>query len=77
MTPMPNSTLRQPSAAARMRLHRLRKQSGLTCLRVELRDTEIAALVRKGLLEPDKRRDVKAVRTATYAFMGRSLGDVA
>ena len=73
---MPNDPLRHPSAA-RMRLHRLRKQAGLHCLTFEIRDAEITALVRNGLLEPDKRRDVKAVRKATYAFMGRSLGDVA
>ena len=77
MTPMPNSTLRQPSAAARMRLHRLRKQSGLTCLRVEIRDSEITALVRKGLLQPDSRHDLKAVRKAMYVFLDRSLGGVA
>ncbi len=74
---MPNDPLRHPSAAARMRLHRLRKQSGLTCLTVELRNTEITALVRKGLLQPDSRHDLKAVRTAMYVFLDRSLGDVA
>ena len=77
MTPMLNSPLRHPSAAARMRLHRLRKQSGLSCLTVEIRDTEITALVRKGLLQPDSRHDLKAVRTAMYVFLDRSLGGVA
>ena len=60
-----------------MRPHRLRKQSGLTCLTGESRDTEITALVSKELLEPDKRRDVKAVRKAMSAFLDHSLGEVA
>ena len=74
-SPMP--TAPAPTPAARMRLHRLRKQSGLTCLTVELRNTEITALVRKGLLQPDSRHDLKAVRKAMYAFLDRSLGGVA
>ena len=77
MTPMLNSPLRHPSAAARMRLHRLRKQAGLHCLTFELRETEITALVRKGLLQPDSRYDLKAVRKAMYTFLDRSLGGVA
>ena len=74
---MPDDPLHLSPSTARMRLHRLRKQAGLHCLTFELRDTEITALVRKGLLQPDSRHDLKAVRRAMYVFLDRSLGDVA
>ena len=38
-------------AAERMRLHRERKKSGMRCLMIELRETEIDALIRKGFLK--------------------------
>ena len=74
---MPTSPIRHPSTAARMRLHRQRELVRLACLTVEIRDSEIAALVRKGILEPDKRRDGKAVRKAMYSFLDPSLRVVA
>jgi hypothetical protein len=40
-------------AAERMRRHRQRRRDGLRCLIIELRETEIAALIRKGLLKPE------------------------
>jgi hypothetical protein len=64
-----------PSAAAeRMRLHRERRRLGLHCLTVELRDTEIDALVRKGLLTPETRNDMYAVRKALYEHLDQTLG---
>jgi hypothetical protein len=46
----------QPSPAAeRMRLHRERKKNGMRCLMIELRETEINALIRKGFLKTDTR----------------------
>jgi len=36
-------------AAERMRLYRERRRSGLRCLLIELRETEIDALIRRGL----------------------------
>lgn len=59
---------------SRMRLHRARKLAGLRCLTLEVRDTEIAALIRKGLLHPDSRYDGKAIRTALYTLLDRQLG---
>ena len=51
------------AAAARMRLHRNRLRQGLRCVTVELRDNEISALVRQGLLKPEARsRPVEIVR---------------
>ena len=63
-----------PSAAAeRMRRHRERRRKGLRCLRVELRETEIDALIRKRLLKPDMRHDPTAIRLAFYEFLDRTL----
>ena len=64
----------KPSAAAhRMRRHRERRRDGLRCMTVELRETEIDALIRRGLLEEDTRNDLQAVRTAFYGFLDRAL----
>jgi hypothetical protein len=38
-----------------MRLYRDRRRKKLRCLTIELRETEIDTLVRKGLLRPDTR----------------------
>ena len=62
------------TSANRMQLHRQRRKSGLLCLTVELRESEIAALVRKGMLQPDKRHDARSLRDALYGFLDRHLG---
>ena len=51
--PMPNL------AAERMRLHRERRRLGLRCLMIQLRETEIDALIRIGLLKPDMRVTIR------------------
>jgi hypothetical protein len=61
-------------AAERMRRHRERRRDGLRCLWVELHETELDALVRKGLLEPQSRHDENAIADALYAHLGRTLG---
>ena len=58
--------------ARRMRFHRARKLAGLRCLTLEVRETEIAALVRKGLLRAESQTDDNAVRDAFYALLDRS-----
>jgi hypothetical protein len=40
---------------------------------IELRETEVTALVRKGMLKEDVRSDLRAVKTAFYAFLDRTL----
>ena len=63
-------------AAGRMRLHRNRRRQGLRCVTVELRETEIDALIRRGLLKAETRNDMYAVRRALYqylAFAGESI----
>ena len=61
------------TAALRMRRHRERRRDGLRCMTIELRETEIDALIRRGLLEEDTRNDLQAVRTAFYGFLDRAL----
>lgn len=66
--------LRPSSAAAlRMRRHRERRRDGLRCVTIELRETEILALIRKGHLMDDARNDLGSVRNAFYAFLDRTL----
>jgi hypothetical protein len=61
------------AAAERMRLHRERRRQGLRCLMIELRETEIDALIAKGLLKPETRNDPNAVSEALYDFLDRAL----
>ena len=61
-------------AAERMRLHRERRRNGMRCLIIELRETEIDALIRKGLLKSETRNDPSAVSDALYAFLDDQLG---
>jgi hypothetical protein len=70
----PTSTPAPCSAAAeRMRRHRERRREGLRCLTIELRETEIDALIRKKLLKPETRSDASAIIDALYAFLDRAL----
>jgi hypothetical protein len=63
-----------PSAAAlRMRRHRERRRDGLRCMTIEVRDTEVTALIRKGFLRDDARHDLQAVKKAFYVFLDRTL----
>jgi hypothetical protein len=73
------STNLEPSislAAARMRRHRQRRREGLRCLVIELRETEVEALIRYGLLKCETRNDSIAVRDALYEFLDRTLGGI-
>ena len=64
-----------PSAAAlRMRRHRERRRDGLRCVTIELRETEIDALTRRGLLKGETRNDGHAVKAAFYQFLDLTLG---
>jgi hypothetical protein len=61
-------------AAERMRRFRQRQRQGLRCLTIQLRETEIDALVRKGLLNAEMRNDLAAVSEALYAHLDQTLG---
>jgi hypothetical protein len=68
-----DSTSRPSPAAERMRRRRQRRRDGMRCLTVELRETEIDALIKKRLLAPDARNDAQAVQTALYALLEEVL----
>jgi len=70
----PTAEPARSAAAERMRLHRERRRQGLRCLTIQLRDTEIDALVGMGLLEKDTRNDAAAIVEALYAHLDRTLG---
>jgi len=61
-------------AAERMRRHRERRRDGLRCLIIELRETEIDALIRNGLLRSENRDDYESVQSALYVFLDHALG---
>ena len=64
-------------AAERMRRHRERRRDGMRCLWIELRDTEIDALVQSGLLKQETRHDQNAIADALYDHLERTLDPVA
>ena len=43
---------------------------------IELRETEIDALIRNGLLAAKNRHDYDSVQSALYAFLDRALGEL-
>jgi hypothetical protein len=57
-----------------MRRHRQRRRNGLRCLLIELRETEIDALIRMRLLKLETRNDAAEVTAALYAYLDRALG---
>jgi hypothetical protein len=69
----PNAATRL-AGTSRIRLHRARKGAGLRCLTLEVRETEIVALIRKGLLRPYSQYDSKAIQAAICALLDRHLG---
>jgi len=70
----PTTEPNRSAAAERMRLHRERRRKGLRCLIIELRETEIEALVGMGFLRREMRNDPSAVSKALYAYFDRTLG---
>jgi hypothetical protein len=73
MTTSPSIAKPRSSAAERMRAHRQRRRDGLRCLTIELRETEIDALILKGLLKPETRNDASVIIDALYAFLDQTL----
>jgi hypothetical protein len=57
----------------RMRLHRERRRDGMRCLTVEVHDSEVDALVRRGFLAAEARHDANAIADAFYAHLERTL----
>jgi len=76
MTNQPTAAPATRSAAAeRMRRHRARRREGLRCLTIELRETEIDALIHKGMLNADTRNDLGAILNALYTHRDRTLDE--
>ena len=78
MTAIPPTTdpATRTAAAERMRRHRQRRRDGLRCFMIELRETEIDALIRNGLLAAENRHDYVSVQSAFYAFLDHALGEL-
>ena len=62
-----------PSSINRMALHRARKKRGLRYLGIELRETEISELGRRGLVVEQDRNNGTAIRDALYRFFDKNL----
>jgi hypothetical protein len=56
-------------AGERMRRYRERRRRGLSCIRVQLRQNEVDALIACGLLHPDERQDRIALATALHRYL--------
>ena len=69
-------SFRTLSNADRMRNYRRRKRDGLRYLGLEIRDTEVDALINKGLLVAEERLNNRAVVRALYRFLDVTLGRV-
>ena len=67
------SAQQRRGSANRMRLHRERMRRGLSCITVEVRSTEIAALIRSGYLPRERWRDKSAVIAAVHDFLDTNL----
>jgi hypothetical protein len=60
---------RLPSAAEGMRLYRERRRRGLSCIKVQLRRSEVDALIACGLLEPADRQDRGVLAAALHRYL--------
>ena len=75
MTSTTTNALPISHGAMRMRRHRQRRRDGLRCLNIQLRETEIDTLIRRGLLKSETRNDANAIIEAFYAFLDHALGE--
>jgi hypothetical protein len=60
-------------SAERMRRHRQRRRNGLRCLTIELYETEVDALIQRGLLKAEMRNDSFAIIEALYEHLKHTL----
>jgi hypothetical protein len=63
-------------AAIRMRLYRDRRRKDLRCVTIEVRETEIDELIRRGFLKSETRNDRSAIIKALYSHLDRTLGPI-
>ena len=69
----PDNGTRPSAGARRMARHRNRRREGTLCITIEMRATTIDALVGWGLLAPDHRGDIIAVRSALCVWIDYGL----
>ena len=55
--------------AQRMRRYRERRRRGLSCIKVQLRRSEVDALIACGLLEPADRQDRGVLAAALHRYL--------
>jgi hypothetical protein len=72
--PDPQPVSSTSPAASRMRRYRARRQNGLRCVFIQIRDTELDALTMRGLLKPEARNDRAAIVDALHSHLDRTLG---
>jgi len=60
---------RLSSAAERVRLYRERRRRGLSCVKVQLRRSEVDGLIACKLLEPTEREDRRALAAALHRYL--------
>jgi hypothetical protein len=72
---IPAEPIARSPAAERMRRHRERRRDGLRCLIIELRETEIDALIQRGFLNDETRNDLGAIIDALYQFLDDTLDE--
>jgi hypothetical protein len=60
-------------AAKRMRETRRRRANGLRCVIVEIRDTEIDALIGRGLLPSERRNSKMAISSALHEILDQAF----
>ena len=69
-----NKPVAHSAAAQRMRLYRQRRREDLRCVLVEMQQSELDELIRRGLLNNEMRNDPDAIRGALYEFFDSTLG---
>ena len=65
------------TGAERSRLYRKRRRNGLRCIGILLAETEIDALIRKGLLTEETRHDPERLEFAVMVLIAQALDDPA
>jgi len=69
----PETAIVRSPGARRMARHRDRRRKRLRCIMIELRETEIDVLVRRGWLHPDDRANLAAIRRALHVYLDEHL----
>ena len=74
--PVAAADMRKPlfkAGSIRSRRSRERRRDGPRCVTIEIRDEELEAFVRRGLLSDAARCDVEAIKQAVYSYFDATL----